>query len=97
MGNPPAAAGTQTTRLDPAIRSRVRVLVSALPFAIIASIGVSLMVTGPGWGLLPLLAVGSGLRSGNRCGQMTFQRLGLGARQAGSADSSSGHRDRNLP
>jgi hypothetical protein len=58
MGNPPAAAGTQTTRLDPAIRSRARVLVSTLPFAIIASIGVSLMVTGPGWGLLPLLAVG---------------------------------------
>ena len=58
MGNPPTAAGTQTTRLDPAIRSRAQVLVSALPFAIIASIGVSPMVTGPGWGLLPLLAVG---------------------------------------
>lgn len=47
-----------TTRLDPATRSRVRVLVPALPFAIIAAIGVSRMVIGPGWGLLPLLAVG---------------------------------------
>lgn len=37
-----------TTRLDPATRSRVRVLVSALPFAIIAAIGVSRMVIGPG-------------------------------------------------
>jgi hypothetical protein len=34
------------------------VLVSALPFAIIAAISVSGMVSGPGWGLLPLLAVG---------------------------------------
>ena len=33
-------------------------MLPALPFAIIASIGVSRMVSGPGWGLLPLLAVG---------------------------------------
>jgi uncharacterized membrane protein YccC len=33
-------------------------MLPTLPFTIIASIGVSLMVLGPGWGLLPLLAVG---------------------------------------
>jgi hypothetical protein len=48
MGNPPAAAGAHTTRLDPVMRSRARVLVSALPFAIIAAIGVSGMVSRPG-------------------------------------------------
>lgn len=32
-------------------------LVPALQFAIIAAIGVPPMVIGPGWGLLPLLAV----------------------------------------
>ena len=33
-------------------------MLQVLPFAIIASIGVFRMVSGPGWGLLPLLAVG---------------------------------------
>jgi serine phosphatase RsbU (regulator of sigma subunit) len=33
-------------------------MMPALPFAIIAAIGVSRIVAGPGWGLLPLLAVG---------------------------------------
>ncbi len=33
-------------------------MLQALPFAIIASIGVSRLVSGAGWGLLPLLAVG---------------------------------------
>src|SRR5258708_40171908 len=44
--------------MDPAIRSRARLMLPALPFAIIAAIGVSRIVAGPGWGLLPLLAVG---------------------------------------
>jgi len=44
--------------MDPAIRSRARLVLPALPFAVIAAIGVSRMVVGPGWGLLPLLAVG---------------------------------------
>src|SRR5258708_24876032 len=43
---------------DPAIWSRARLMLPALPFAIIAAIGVSRIVIGPGWGLLPLLAVG---------------------------------------
>ena len=33
-------------------------MLRALPFAVIAAIAVSRMVIGPGWGLLPLLAVG---------------------------------------
>jgi serine phosphatase RsbU (regulator of sigma subunit) len=33
-------------------------MLPALPFAIVAAIGASGMVIGPGWGLLPLLAVG---------------------------------------
>jgi hypothetical protein len=57
MANPPAHRGTGITRLDPAIRSKARLVRPALPFAIIAAIGVSRMVIGPGWGLLPLLAV----------------------------------------
>ncbi|HEX9538446.1 MAG TPA: PP2C family protein-serine/threonine phosphatase [Streptosporangiaceae bacterium] len=57
MANPPAHRGTGITRRDPAIRSRARLVLPALPFAIIAAIGVSRMVIGPGWGLLPLLAV----------------------------------------
>jgi hypothetical protein len=57
MGNPlPPGAGT--TRLDPAVRSRARLMLQALQFAIIASIGVPRMVIGPDGGLLPLLAVG---------------------------------------
>jgi len=55
MGNPPPPPGT--TRLDPAIRSRAGLTMRALPFAIIAAISVARMVLGPGWGLLPLLAV----------------------------------------
>src|SRR5260370_28226339 len=43
---------------DPAAWSRARLMLPALPFAIIAAIGVSRIVAGPGWGLLPLLAVG---------------------------------------
>jgi serine phosphatase RsbU (regulator of sigma subunit) len=43
---------------DPAVWSRARLMPPALPFAIIAAIGVSRIVAGPGWGLLPLLAVG---------------------------------------
>ncbi len=58
MGNPPLPPGTGTASLDPAIRSRARLMLPALPFVIIASIGVSRLVIGPGWGLLPLLAVG---------------------------------------
>ena len=45
MGNPPPG----TTRLDPAIQSRAGLMMRALPFAIIASIGVSRMVIGPGY------------------------------------------------
>jgi len=43
--------------MDPAIRSRARLVLPALPFAVIAAIGVSRIVMGPGWGML-LLAVG---------------------------------------
>ena len=57
MGNPPPS-GTGITHSDPATRSRARLMLPALPFVIIASIGVSRLVIGPGWGLLPLLAVG---------------------------------------
>jgi hypothetical protein len=49
MGNPPAPPGTRTTRLDPAIRSRAGLMLSALPFVIIAVISVFRMVIGPGW------------------------------------------------
>src|SRR5260221_13334172 len=42
----------------PAIRSRARLALPALPFAVIAAIGVSRVVMGPGWGMLPLLAAG---------------------------------------
>ena len=55
---PAPAPGHRATRMDPAIRSRAWLVVSALPFAVIAAIGVSRVVIGPGWGLLPLLAVG---------------------------------------
>src|SRR6476661_9659344 len=48
----------RSTRLDPAIRSRARLMLRTLPFAIIAAIGISRPVIGPGWGLLPLLVVG---------------------------------------
>lgn len=46
--------------MDPVIRSRAGLVLSALPFAVIAAIaiGVFRMVIEPGWGLLPLLAVG---------------------------------------
>src|SRR5262249_61483983 len=49
--------GHRATRMDPAIRSRAWLVLSALPFAVIAAIGVSRMVIGPAC-LLPLLAVG---------------------------------------
>lgn len=49
--------GTGATRMDPAIRSRARLVRSALPFAVVAAIGVSRVVIGPVC-LLPLLAVG---------------------------------------
>ena len=52
------ALGHRVTRTDPAIRSRAWPVLLALPFAVIAAIGVSRVVIGLGWGLLPLLAVG---------------------------------------
>src|SRR5215471_17337365 len=55
---PAPPPGTGATGIDPAIRSRARLARSAPPFAVIAAIGVSRVVIGPGWGLLPLLAVG---------------------------------------
>ena len=44
--------------MDLASRSRARLMLPALPFAIIAANGVSRVVMGPGWGMLLLLAVG---------------------------------------
>src|SRR5258708_39618384 len=46
--------------MDPVIRSRAGLVLPALPFTVIAAIaiGVFRMVIEPGWGLLPLLAVG---------------------------------------
>jgi hypothetical protein len=41
MANPPPSPGTRTTSSDPAIRSGARLMLQVLPFAIIASIGVS--------------------------------------------------------
>src|SRR5260370_1697906 len=58
IGNPPPPPGTGATRMVPAIRSRARLALPALPFAVIAAIGVSRVVMGPGWGMLPLLAAG---------------------------------------
>ena len=58
MGNPLHPRGTGTTRLDPAVRSRARLIVPTLPFAVIAAIAVSRMVVGPGSGMLLLLAAG---------------------------------------
>src|SRR5260221_10070817 len=55
---PAPPPGTGATRMDPAIRSRARLVLPALPFAVIAAIGVSRVVMGPGWGMLLLLAVG---------------------------------------
>ncbi len=52
-------------------------MLPALAFAIIAAIGVSPMVIGPGWGLLPLLAVGPRVRAGIDVGtRRTFADLG---------------------
>jgi serine phosphatase RsbU (regulator of sigma subunit) len=58
VGSTPAFPGTGSSRLNSAIRSRAGLVLPALPFAIIAAIGVVRMLIGPGWGLLPLLAVG---------------------------------------
>jgi hypothetical protein len=41
-------------------------MLRALSFAIIAAIGISRLVIGPGWGLLPLLAAGPGRRGSGR-------------------------------
>src|SRR5260221_8605323 len=49
---------TPTSNPRPAGRSRASLMLSALPFAIIAAVGVSRVVMGPGWGMLPLLAAG---------------------------------------
>src|SRR5260370_1032119 len=54
-GRPPA---TGATRRDLVGGSRARLMLPALPFAIIAANGVSRVVMGPGWGMLLLLAVG---------------------------------------
>src|SRR5260221_782636 len=58
IGNPPPPPGTGATRMVPAIRSRARLALPALPFAVIAAIGVSRGGMGAGWGMLPLLAPG---------------------------------------
>src|SRR5260370_26314422 len=56
--------GIVTTALTPASnprpagRSRASLMLSALPFAIIAAIGVARVVTGAGPGMMPLLAPG---------------------------------------
>jgi serine phosphatase RsbU (regulator of sigma subunit) len=52
------ALGQRVTCTVPGIRSRAWLMLLALPFAVIAAVGVSRAVIGPGWGLLPLLAVG---------------------------------------
>jgi serine phosphatase RsbU (regulator of sigma subunit) len=44
--------------VDPAIRSKTDVILLALPFAILAGFGAARAGIGPGWGVLPLLAVG---------------------------------------
>src|SRR5258708_8961336 len=49
---------TPQSRARRAGRSRASLMLSALPFAIIAAVGVSRVVMGPGWGMLPLLAAG---------------------------------------
>src|SRR5258708_6280636 len=58
IGNPRPPPGTGATRMDLASRSRARLMLPALPFAIIAANGVSRVVMGPGWGMLLVLAVG---------------------------------------
>jgi serine phosphatase RsbU (regulator of sigma subunit) len=51
-------AGTPRSPAPWRARSRTWPMLLALPFAIIAAVGVSRAVIGSGWGLLPLLAVG---------------------------------------
>src|SRR5258707_8367130 len=48
--------------MDPVIRSRAGLVLPALPFTVIAAIAICVfrMVIEPGWGLLPLLALGPG-------------------------------------
>src|SRR5690349_10822531 len=64
IGSPPPPPGIGATRMDPPLRSRARL---TLPFAVIAVIGVSRMVIGAGWGLLPLLTVGPAVAAAAGC------------------------------
>jgi serine phosphatase RsbU (regulator of sigma subunit) len=58
-----AGAGIQA-RAGIRVRSRARLVLLALPFVILAVVGISWLVLGPGWDLLLLMAVGPAVAAG---------------------------------